>query len=123
MESTAKRTVLEFLLSKTSWISPNPDAGQSSFHFCTCPVSILTGQVQKWKELYPASGLGDIQLVFDNKNSSTVRFAVDSICKGAPLSDKDVKALKTNQQVIDYVAHTPDAIGVIGVNWLGNRSM
>ena len=45
---------------------------------------ILTGQVQKWKELYPASGLGDIQLVFDNKNSSTVRFAVDSICKGAP---------------------------------------
>ena len=83
---------------------------------------ILTGQVQKWKELYPASGLGDIQLVFDNKNSSTVRFAVDSICKGAPLSDKDVKALKTNQQVIDYVAHTPDAIGVIGVNWLGNRS-
>ncbi len=66
--------------------------------------------------------MGDIQLVFDNKNSSTVRFAVDSICKGAPLSDKDVKALKTNQQVIDYVAHTPDAIGVIGVNWLGNRS-
>ena len=42
--------------------------------------------------------------------------------RGAPLSDKDVKALKTNQQVIDYVAHTPDAIGVIGVNWLGNRS-
>lgn len=49
-------------------------------------------------------------------------FAVDSICKGAPLSDKDVKALRTNQQVIDYVARTPDAIGVIGVNWLGNRS-
>ena len=46
----------------------------------------------------------------------------NSICKGAPLSDKDVKALRTNQQVIDYVARTPDAIGVIGVNWLGNRS-
>lgn len=83
---------------------------------------ILTGRVHAWKELYPTSKLGDIQLVFDNKNSSTVRFAVDSICKGAPLSDKDVKALRTNQQVIDYVARTPDAIGVIGVNWLGNRS-
>jgi len=83
---------------------------------------ILTGRVYAWKELYPTSKLGDIQLVFDNKNSSTVRFAVDSICKGAPLSDKDAKALRTNQQVIDYVAHTPDAIGVIGVNWLGNRS-
>lgn len=83
---------------------------------------ILTGETQRWKEIYPASRLGDIRLVFDNKNSSTVRFAVDSICKGKPLSTQDVKALRTNQQVIDYVARTPDAIGVIGVNWLGNRS-
>lgn len=83
---------------------------------------ILTGETQRWKEIYPASRLGDIRLVFDNKNSSTVRFAVDSICKGKPLSTQDVKALQTNQQVIDYVARTPDAIGVIGVNWLGNRS-
>lgn len=83
---------------------------------------ILTGEVQTWKEIYPASRLTDIRLVFDNKNSSTVRFAVDSICQGKPLSTKDVNALRTNQQVIDYVARTPDAIGVIGVNWLGNRS-
>lgn len=83
---------------------------------------ILTGEVQTWKEIYPASRLTDIRLVFDNKNSSTVRFAVDSICQGKPLSTKEVKALRTNQQVIDYVARTPDAIGVIGVNWLGNRS-
>ena len=33
-----------------------------------------------------------------------------------------VSALKTNQQVIDYVVKNPDAMGVIGVNWLGNRS-
>lgn len=83
---------------------------------------ILTGEVQTWREIYPASRLADIRLVFDNKNSSTVRFAIDSICQGKPLSTKDVKALRTNQQVIDYVARTPDAIGVIGVNWLGNRS-
>lgn len=83
---------------------------------------ILTGEVQTWKEIYPASRLTGIRLVFDNKNSSTVRFAVDSICQGKPLSTKEVKALRTNQQVIDYVARTPDAIGVIGVNWLGNRS-
>ena len=59
--------------------------------------------------------------MFDNKNSSTVRFAVDSICKGAPLSGR-VKALKTNREVIDYVARTPDAIGIIGVNWLSDRN-
>lgn len=83
--------------------------------------SILTGETKRWKELYPSSRLGDIRLVFDNKNSSTVRFAADSICKGAPLSS-DLKALKTNREVIDYVARTPDAIGIIGVNWLSDRN-
>lgn len=82
---------------------------------------ILTGNAKQWKDIYPSSRLGDIRLVFDNKNSSTVRFAVDSICKGALLSDQ-VKALKTNREVIDYVAHTPDAIGVVGVNWLSDRN-
>lgn len=83
---------------------------------------ILTGGIKQWKEIYPNSRLKNIQVVFDNKNSSTVRFAIDSICGGKPLSTSDVKALQTNQQVINYVAQTPDAIGVIGVNWLGNRS-
>lgn len=82
---------------------------------------ILAGKITQWKELYPGSKLRDISLVFDNKNSSTVRFAVDSICKGATLSNH-VKALKTNKEVIGYVAKTPDAIGIIGVNWLSDRN-
>lgn len=82
---------------------------------------ILTGKITQWKELYPRSRLKGINLVFDNKNSSTVRFAVDSICKGTILSN-DMKALRTNKEVIDYVAKTPDAIGIIGVNWLSDRN-
>lgn len=83
--------------------------------------NILTGKVTQWKDIYPSSHLKAILPVFDNKNSSTVRFAVDSICKGAPLSDR-VKALKTNREVIDYVARTPEAVGIIGVNWLSDRN-
>lgn len=83
---------------------------------------ILTGETKNWKEVYPDSKLKDIQVVFDNKNSSTVRFAIDSLCSGKPLSSGNVSALNTNQQVIDFVAENPQAIGVIGVNWLGNRS-
>lgn len=83
--------------------------------------NILTGKVTQWKDIYPSSHLKAILPVFDNKNSSTVRFAVDSICKGAPLSD-GVKALKTNREVIDYVARTPEAVGIIGVNWLSDRN-
>lgn len=83
---------------------------------------ILTGEVQSWKEIYPKSKLDDIYLVFDNKNSSTVRFAIDSICGGKSLSTKDVYAMNNNREVIDFVAKNEEAIGVVGVNWLTNRS-
>lgn len=78
---------------------------------------IMTGQITDWKQLYPGSKLGKLQLVFDNPNSSTVRFAVDSICRGKALST-NLNAQKTNPDVIRYVAETPGAIGVIGVNWI-----
>jgi phosphate transport system substrate-binding protein len=81
---------------------------------------ILTGQTPNWKDVYPKSKLGNIQVVFDNQNSSTVRFAIDSICKDQPLSTK-LNAQKTNLEVIDFVSKTPNAIGVIGVNWMGNH--
>lgn len=83
---------------------------------------ILTGETQRWKDIYPSSKLEDIYLVFDNQNSSTVRYAVDSICNGKPLDNKKVYALENNMEVIDFVAKTPEAIGVVGVNWLTNRS-
>ena len=82
---------------------------------------ILTGKATRWKDVYPASKLKDINLVFDNKNSSTVRFAIDSICKGEAISGK-INALQKNPDVINYVAKNIDAIGIIGVNWLGDRN-
>jgi phosphate transport system substrate-binding protein len=82
---------------------------------------ILTGKVQRWKQIYPKSRLGDLQIVFDNPNSSTVRFAIDSICNGKPFGT-NVKALSKNEQVIDYVSKTPNAIGIIGVNWLSDNN-
>jgi phosphate transport system substrate-binding protein len=81
---------------------------------------ILTGKVKTWKEIFPTSKLGKLIVVFDNPNSSTVRYAIDSVCKGQPLS-KDLNAQKTNLEVINYVSKTPNAIGIIGVNWLSNR--
>ena len=58
---------------------------------------ILTGEVKDWKEIYPDSRLNEIQVVFDNKNSSTVRFAIDSICDGKALATGNVSALETNR--------------------------
>lgn len=61
-----------------------------------------------------------IRPVFDGvKATSTVRFIVDSVLHGGALS-KEASAARSSQEVLDYVAKTPDAMGFIGVNWIGN---
>lgn len=70
---------------------------------------ILTGKFRK--NLIP---------VFDGiKATSTVRFIIDSILSGDSLT-KTAVAGRSSQGVIDYVAQTKDAIGFIGVSWIGN---
>ena len=95
---------------------------------------IMTGEVRTWKELNPKSSLGEIAVTFDSPNSSTVRYVRDSICKDKPLGDNlkaratdsvktiDLSERTPNQQVIDFVASNPNALGIIGVNWISNSS-
>lgn len=82
---------------------------------------ILTGRATKWKEIFPGSKLDGFKVVFDNPKSSTVRYAIDSICRGEKIS-QDLNAQHTNEEVINYVSKTPNAIGVIAVNWLENST-
>jgi phosphate transport system substrate-binding protein len=59
--------------------------------------------------------------VFDGvKATSTVRFIVDSVLHSDSLSPNTVAA-RTSEGVIDYVAQNPDAVGFIGVSWIGNK--
>jgi phosphate transport system substrate-binding protein len=53
------------------------------------------------------------------KATSSVRYAIDSVLKGKPLGS-NVTAAQSSKGVIDYVANNEDAIGFIGVNWIGN---
>lgn len=82
---------------------------------------IMTGEVTDWNALRKSSTLGKIKLVFDNDQSSTVRYAIDSICGGKALY-KGAFAQGNNTKVIDYVSSDVNAIGVIGVDWVGNDS-
>lgn len=79
--------------------------------------SILTGEVTRWSELFPQSKLGKIQVIFDNRNSSTVRYAVDSICAPDALYN-GVAAVDNTLQVINEVSKRRNAIGVIGAGWI-----
>jgi phosphate transport system substrate-binding protein len=95
----------------------NPD---SVINFATVK-KIMTGEITRWEQIpgYKSDGLGDVKVVFDNPNSSTLRFINEKILEGAPISE-NVKALATNPEVLKFVTETPDALGVIGVNWISN---
>lgn len=80
---------------------------------------ILTGKIVDWKTLSPNNQSGKIKVVFDNPNSGTVRYAIDSICGGEPIF-KGLQAQQSNQQVISYVSRNLDALGIMGVNWISN---
>ena len=82
---------------------------------------VLKGEVTQWKELYPQSKLGEIDVVFDNPLSSTVRWCVDSILGGQQFSAKNIGAVKTSAAVIDYVENHENSLGIIGSNWLNDK--
>jgi phosphate transport system substrate-binding protein len=82
---------------------------------------ILTGKTKQWDQINPRSKLGNIQVVFDNQNSSTVRYLVDSITKGETLSSS-LSAVDVNQEVIEYVSRNKNAMGIIGVSWVSNKA-
>ncbi len=68
-------------------------------------------------------GTGDpkLQPVMDGlKATSTVRYAIDSILKGKPFG-KNVQAANSSEGVLEYVAANKNAIGFLGVSWIGNH--
>lgn len=52
--------------------------------------------------------------------TSTVRYVVDSLLRGSPLS-QNIVAAKNSEAVIDHVSNNNDVIGLIGVSWIGNK--
>lgn len=73
------------------------------------------------KNMLEGKGPYKYKVVMDGLSAtSTVRFAMDSLLKGKPLGS-NVVAKKSSPEVIDYIATDPDAIGMIGVSWIGNQ--
>ncbi|MES2429600.1 MAG: substrate-binding domain-containing protein [Bacteroidota bacterium] len=60
-------------------------------------------------------------IVFDGLNAtSTVRFAVDSILNGEKFDTSVVKAVKNSKEVLEYIQDNENAIGFVGISWIGN---
>lgn len=75
---------------------------------------ILKGQKTKWN----SSGK-EIDVVFDNQNSANFNYMV-AFTKTNKLS-KNVFAVNSNEEVIEYVKKNKFAIGVIGLNWISDQ--
>jgi phosphate transport system substrate-binding protein len=77
--------------------------------------------VAELKQILQGIGPYKYKVVMDGLDAtSTVRFALDSILKGAPLG-KNVQAAINSEGVIDYVSKDPQAIGLVGISWLGKK--
>jgi len=61
-------------------------------------------------------------LVFDNPNSSTVRY-MNELAGIKELPSKGIFSFKTNEEVIQFVSENEGMIGVVGVNWLMEPSL
>jgi len=63
----------------------------------------------------------DLIPVFDaTRATSTVRFIIDSVLRGDSLTPRAMGA-QSSEGVIDYVSKNPNAIGFVGVSWVGNH--
>ena len=67
------------------------------------------------------SGFKYKMLLDGTSATSTVRFVQDSLLKGGKLTS-NIVAAQSSPAVIDYVSNNNDAIGLIGVSWVGNKN-
>jgi len=81
---------------------------------------IFTGKISTWKDINPKSSLGNIEMVFDNEKSANVRF-INEKFELKQAFPKNCFAVNSNEEVINYVEKTKNAIGLISVNYISDR--
>lgn len=83
---------------------------------------IMKGEITKWNQL-ALPDTADIQIVFDNQNSSTVMYMREKFLDNKLITDNPdihVFAQNNNREVFDAVKNNKNAIGIISVSWLGD---
>lgn len=82
------------------------------------PDTLMT--MEELRNLLKGTGKQRLIPVFDGvKATSTVRFIIDSVLRGEPLSP-EAMAASSSEAVIDYVSANRNVVGFIGVSWIGN---
>ncbi len=80
---------------------------------------MINGSVLKWDVISKENKLGDIKIVFDKTGSSNARYLNDKFLQGKKFPD-NCFALKSNEDVINYVNTNKNSVGIIGVSWISD---
>lgn len=80
---------------------------------------IMHGRFSSWKQVNPKAKEEKVVVVFDKSNSSNLEFMRKYYKLPADLQT-NIFAANSNEEVVKYVSKTPNAIGVIGVNWISD---
>jgi phosphate transport system substrate-binding protein len=75
--------------------------------------------VGELKKMLNGQARTDVNIVFDNPNSSLVRY-LKAFSNSADLKGRNIYALKDNKEVIKYVSQHQNAIGITGFSWLND---
>lgn len=81
--------------------------------------AVFEGRRTQWNQVGRDGGSGKISVVFDNNSSSNLSYLLDTLGV-ADRSKAPIFAVKSNEEVIDFVKKNPNALGVIGVNWISD---
>ncbi len=80
---------------------------------------LFTGKLTDWSMLNSGSKSGKILTVFDNEKSANIRYFKEEF-KISQLPSS-FYAVKSNEEVIDYVTKNTGAIGLVSVNWICDK--
>ncbi len=75
--------------------------------------ALLTGKNTRWS----ATG-NEIKVVYDKPNSANFNY-LTKLC-GNQANNKAIFAAKSNEEVINFVKKNPNAMGIIGLNWISD---
>ncbi len=81
---------------------------------------IFTGAIDDWSQINSSSKLGKINVVFDNNRSGNIRYFRETFGITGELRP-NFFAVNSNPEVIDYVAESPQALGIVSVNWISDE--
>jgi len=81
--------------------------------------TVTVGEVKKILTGVNIPSFNKVKVVFDNNNSSTIKFLMEKTHTNQLSSN--CYALNSSNAVLDYVSKQKNCVGVIGVNWISDR--